>query len=280
MDEKIRSGEIRYTQDGKKIKRRTYLKDAKGLPPSNLWVDLDKTGHNRQAKYELMEIFQTENSKEVFATPKPEKFLSTILQIASDKDSIILDSFAGSGTTGHAVLKQNAEDGGNRKFILVEMEENIATDITAERIRRVSEGYTDAKGNPVEGLGGGFQFCRLSEHSLFDEVGEIREEVRFAELAEFVWLCETGTGFTGAADGPLLGVHKGRAIYLLYNGILKDRTDVGGNVLNSRTLAVLPETPEAETRVVYGTRCRFAPERLDALGMEFKQLPYQLRNRT
>jgi site-specific DNA-methyltransferase (adenine-specific)/adenine-specific DNA-methyltransferase len=239
-----------------------------------------EVGHTQEAKKELMELVDFDTSDDVFVTPKPTRLIERILQIASDKDSLILDSFAGSGTTGHAVLKQNAADGGNRRFTLVEMEAGIAEKITAERIRRVSEGYTDAKDNEVEGLGGGFQFCRLSEHSLFDEVGEIREQVRFAELAEFVWLCETGTGFTGSADGPLLGVHKGRAIYLLYNGILKDRTDVGGNVLNSRTLAVLPETPEAETRVVYGTRCRFAPERLEELGMEFKQLPYQLRNRT
>lgn len=78
----------------------------------------------------------------------------------------------------------------------------------------------------------------------------------------------------------MLGVHRGRAIYLLYNGILKDRTDVGGNVLNARTLEVLPSVPPGTERVVYGTRCRFAPERLEALGIEFKQLPYQLRVRT
>jgi len=249
-------------------------KIQEGSMPVSL-LKYDVVGHTDEAAKELRALVP-----EVKFTPKPTRLIMHLLKIASDKDSLILDSFAGSGTTGHAVLKQNAADGGTRRFILVEMEEGIAKNITAERIRRVTEGYTDAKGKVVEGLGGGFQFCRLSEHSLFDEWGEIRESVRFAELAEFVWLCETGAGFTGAAAGPLLGIHRGRAIYLLYNGILKDRTDVGGNVLNSRTLEVLPPVPPGTERVVYGTRCRFAPEKLEELGMEFKQLPYQLRVRT
>jgi len=258
---------------------RHALKNADGVVPQTWWPHLF-AGHTDSARKDLRQVLHDINSISDFSTPKPTLLIERILQIASDKDSLILDSFAGSGTTGHAVLKQNAADGGTRRFILVEMEEGIAKNITAERIRRVAEGYTDAKGKAVEGLGGGFQFCRLSEHSLFDEWGEIRESVRFAELAEFVWLCETGAGFTGAAEGPLLGIHRGRAIYLLYNGILKDRTDVGGNVLNSRTLEVLPPVPPGTERVVYGTRCRFAPEKLEELGMEFKQLPYQLRVRT
>ncbi|EQD75373.1 DNA methylase N-4/N-6 domain protein, partial [mine drainage metagenome] len=116
--------------------------------------------------------------------------------MATDKDSLILDSFAGSGTTGHAVLKQNAEDGGQRRFILVEMDAAIARDVTAERVRRVAQGYTNAKGEPVAGLGGGFQFCRLSAEPLFDADGQIRRDVRFAQLAEFVWFVETGSGYT------------------------------------------------------------------------------------
>jgi adenine-specific DNA-methyltransferase len=73
---------------------------------------------------------------------------------------------------------------------------------------------------------------------------------------------------------PLLGIHQGRAIYLLYNGILKDRGDLGGNVLNKRTLAVLP--PHEGERVIYGARSRFDRSKLARLGIEFKQLPYEL----
>ncbi|MDF7801917.1 site-specific DNA-methyltransferase, partial [Pontiellaceae bacterium B1224] len=171
------------------IKR--YLSEVGDLVPRTIWSKED-AGSNRTSKNEMRSIFPDTES---FDTPKPTRLIQRILQIASDKDSIILDSFAGSGTTGHAVLKQNAADGGNRKFILVEMEEQIASEITAERVRRVAAGYTDAKGNEVPGLGSGFQFCRLSAEPLFNEFGDIRDDVTFAELADFVWFAETGTGY-------------------------------------------------------------------------------------
>ena len=217
-----------------------------------------------------------------FDTPKPTRLIQRILQIASDKDSLILDSFAGSGTTAHAVLKQNAEDGGNRRFILVEMDEAIARDVTAERVRRVVGGYVNAKGEAVPGLGGGFQFCTLGK-PLFDARGRIDPEVCFAELARFVWFAETGMGRplrrrrADAPDtaSPLLGVHEGRAIYLLYNGILKDRSIEGGNVLTTPLLDALP--PHAGPKVIYAARSAIAEPRLRALGIVFKQLPYRLR---
>ncbi|TSE34566.1 DNA methylase [Tepidimonas fonticaldi] len=205
----------------------------------------------------------------------PTRLIQRILQIATDKDSLILDSFAGSGTTAHAVLKQNAEDGGNRRFILVEMDANIAQNVTAERVRRVAQGYTNAKGQAVEGLGGGFQFCRLSTEPLFDANGQIRSDVSFAQLAEFVWFAETGTGYTGQADSPLLGVHEGRAIYLLYNGILKDKSVAGGNVLTGAVLDVLP--PFAGPKVIYAAACRLGGARLAREGITFKQTPYALQ---
>ncbi len=136
-----------------------------------------------------------------FQTPKPVGLLQRILQIATDKDSLILDSFAGSGTTGHAVLKQNSVDGGTRRFILVEMDGAIAKDVTAERVRRVSQGYTNSKGQNVEGLGGGFQYCRLSTEPVFEAGGPIRKDVTFAQLAEFVWFIETGVGMRNAECG-------------------------------------------------------------------------------
>ena len=89
----------------------------------------------------------------------------------------ILDSFAGSGTTAHAVLKQNSEDGGNRKFLLVEMDENVSHNITFPRVKRITEGYIKANGESVPGLGGGFQFCKLSAESVFTAEGQIRPDV-------------------------------------------------------------------------------------------------------
>lgn len=120
MAEKIASGEIRFTPDGKGIRRRTYLADMEGLPPSSLWTDLERTGHNRQAKYELTKLIP----EDVFDTPKPVKLLKYILQVGSvDSDAIVLDFFAGSSTTAHAVMQLNAEDGGRRRFIMVQLPE-------------------------------------------------------------------------------------------------------------------------------------------------------------
>ncbi|MCC5842744.1 MAG: site-specific DNA-methyltransferase [Verrucomicrobia bacterium] len=247
-----------------------FLSEVEGFVPWTWWPH-DEVGHTDEAKKEIRAIFGTQTA---FDTPKPTRLLQRIIQIATDKGDMILDSFAGSGTTGHAVLKQNAEDGGTRKFILVEMEENIARDITAERVRRVSAGYADAKGKVVAGLGGGFQFCRLSGEPLFNEFGDIREDVTFAQLADFVWFSETGLGYTGDGTSPLLGVHEGRGIYLLFNGILGDRRPQGGNILTRPVLDGLPvhEGP----KVIYAAASRLGASALQREQIVFKQTPYAI----
>jgi site-specific DNA-methyltransferase (adenine-specific)/adenine-specific DNA-methyltransferase len=191
----------------------------------------------------------------------------------SGPEDIILDSFAGSGTTGHAVLKQNAEDGGNRRFILVEMDGDIAQNVTVQRLRRVIDGYANAKGEAVPGLGGGFQFCRLSEEPLFTASGQIRSDVTFAQLADFVWFQETGTGHAGKGDSPLLGVHEGKAVYLLYNGILKDKSVEGGNVLTRTVYQSLPE--HDGPKIIYAAAC-WGDDWLRHEAITFKQTPYAL----
>lgn len=208
-----------------------------------------------------------------FPFPKPVDLIRYIISMIEGNDFLVLDSFAGSGTVGHAVLKQNIEHGGNRRFILVEMDEHIAQNVTAERVKRVASGYTNAKGQAVDGLGGGFQFCRLSAEPLFDADGQIRRDVRFAQLAEFVWFAETGTGYVGTADSPLLGVHEGRAIYLLYNGILKDKSIAGGNVLTGPVFDRL--SPFAGPKVIYAAANRMGA-RAAREGITFKQTPYAL----
>jgi site-specific DNA-methyltransferase (adenine-specific)/adenine-specific DNA-methyltransferase len=264
-------GRIYWGKDGKSktptIKR--FLSEVRdGMPPINFW-DHKFAAHTDIANQELKDLF----GEKSFPTPKPSLLVQRILQIATDKGSLILDSFAGSGTTAHAVLKQNAEDGGNRRFILVEMDDNIGQNVTRERVRRVAEGYTNAKGEAVAGLGGGFQFCRLSAEPLFDAEGQIRRDVTFAQLAEFVWFAETGTGYTGPADSPLLGVHEGRATYLLYNGILKDRSIAGGNVLTGPVFNALPKF--AGPKVIYAAANRMGA-RTAREGITFKQTPYAL----
>jgi site-specific DNA-methyltransferase (adenine-specific)/adenine-specific DNA-methyltransferase len=257
------------------IKR--FLHEVKdGRVPQTMWFYRD-VGHTQEGKKELLELVDFATSDDVFITPKPTRLIQQILRIASDKDSIILDSFAGSGTTGHAVLKQNAEDGGTRRFIQVEMLPGIAEEITAGRTTRVMTGYTNAKGKAVDGLGGGYQFCRLSVEPLFDAAGQIRSDVSFAQLAEFVWFAETGTGLStekhGQADSPLLGVHEGRAIYLLYNGILKDKSIAGGNVLTGPVFDLLPKFDGP--KVIYAAASRMGG-RLGREGITFKQTPYAL----
>jgi site-specific DNA-methyltransferase (adenine-specific)/adenine-specific DNA-methyltransferase len=212
-----------------------------------------------------------------FAFPKPAGLVSYLISMVADKSATILDSFAGSGTTGHAVLNLNKADGGNRKFILVELETKIAQDITAERVKRIAQGYANAKGEKVEGLGGGFRFCELGE-KMFDESGKIRDTVRFADLARHVYFTETGEPLPRERVGksPLLGITaSGVAVYLLYNGILKDKTVDGGNVLTNATLALLPT--HAGPRVIYAAGCRFSRERQKREQITFKQTPYAIR---
>ena len=274
FDRLNQEGRIWWGESGNNMPRlKRYLSDVKdGVVPQTMWFYKD-VGHTQEAKKELLELVDFNTSDDVFITPKPTRLIQRILQIATDKDSIVLDSFAGSGTTGHAVLKQNIEDGGNRRFIQVEMLPEVASTITAGRAKRAITGYTNAKGQTVEGLGSGFQFCRLSADPLFDADGQIRSDVKFAQLAEFVWFAETGTGFTGTADSPLLGVHEGRAIYLLYNGILKDKSVGGGNVLTGPVFDVLPKF--AGPKVIYAAANRMG-SRAAREGITFKQTPYAL----
>lgn len=212
----------------------------------------------------------------VFPNPKDHEILSKLIQYVTndDKNCLVLDSFGGSGSTAHSVLALNSQDGGNRKFLLVEMNEEIAQNLTAERVRRVSQGYVNAKGMTVAGLASGFQFCKLSAEPLFTPQGQIRGDVSFAQLAEFVWFAETGTGHLGSAASPLLGEHEGRAIYLLYNGILKDKSLGGGNVLTSQVYDIVP--PFDGPKTIYAAACRLGAPRLQREQIVFKQTPYAL----
>lgn len=236
--------------------------------PSNILSVLRGFGTTERMRGELRRMGIS------FNYPKPVELISYLLKIgAEDPNSLILDSFAGSGTTGHATLWRNKEDGGTRQFILVEMNDGVAKSITAKRNNLVCSGYVDTKKAKIQGLGGGFQFCCLSAEPLFDANGQIRSDVKFAQLAEFVWFAETGTGFTGTADSPLLGVHEGRGIYLLYNGILKDKSIAGGNVLTGPVFDVLPKF--AGPKVIYAAANRMGG-RAAREGITFKQTPYAL----
>ena len=303
-------------------RRKRFLSEvSRGIVPTTWWPK-DMFGDNQAAKRELRMLFPA--VADIFATPKPVELLQRIFQIATNPDDLILDSFAGSGTTGHAVLQLNAQSslvgtgstpsqtssapsgtGWNpslpRRFILVEMEPKIARDITAERVKRVALGYTNAKGEKVEGLGGGFRFCELGE-PLFDQHGQIRASVTFAALARHVYFTETGEPLPGpvAADvsrltskpdakgsesqltlaatkreSPFLGVYRGVGIYLLFNGILADKSANGGNILTRAVLAKLPKFDGP--KVIYAAGCLLGRERLQAERITFRQTPYAIK---
>jgi site-specific DNA-methyltransferase (adenine-specific)/adenine-specific DNA-methyltransferase len=169
-----------------------------------------------------------------------------------------------------------APDKEARRFILVEMEPEIAPRITAERVRRVAQGYKNAKGDEVAGLGGGFRYCRLGE-PLFDEAGQIRTSVTFGELARHVYFTETGEPLPRerVPNTPLLGVCRGVAIYLLYNGILGDKSVNGGNVLTRGILAKLP--PFDGPKVIYCAGCLLGTERRQAEQLVIRQTPYEIK---
>jgi len=228
----------------------------------------------KQAQVSVKLLRKIFDGRKVFQNPKDHEVIMRLIRYVTAPDSLILDSFSGSGTTGHAVLQLNKEEkGSNRRFILIEMESTICREVTAERLRRVINGYGDQAP-----LGGGFRFCTLGE-PLFNEMGTIRESVKFPELAAHIFFTETGSPIPRKVGGetPLLGVHAGRAIYLLFNGVLGDKRPQGGNVLTREVVAGLP--PHDGPRVVYGESCRIGQTRLRQENITFKQVPYDVQVR-
>jgi adenine-specific DNA-methyltransferase len=273
-------GRIWWGKGGRAIPQiKRFLTEVKqGIVPQTLWK-YDDVGHTQEAKKELVSIVQFGSSDDVFITPKPVRLMRRILEIGADSDSLVLDSFAGSGTFGHAVLEANLEDGGSRRFIMVEMDSDISRAVTVQRLKKVIEGYTpltqQESAEPVAGLGGGFRFCELGD-SLFSEVGVVRRNVSFQELAAHVFFTETGGPLPGRqSQTALLGVHQEEAIYLLYNGILGDRKPDGGNILTAAVLDTLPS--HAGPKVIYAEGCRLGESRLAKEKIVFKQIPYQIK---
>ena len=193
MQEKIASGEIRFTEDETNIRRRTYLCDMEGLPPSSLWTDLEQTGHNRQAKYELLKLMP----EDVFDTPKPVRLIKFIINLVKDsQDAIIMDFFSGSGTTADAVMQCNAEDGGHRKFVMIQLPEDLdiglakaandkkqviknaialcdkngvphyLSEVAKERIRRAGAKIKDENGLMAQDLDIGFRVLKLDSSNM------------------------------------------------------------------------------------------------------------------
>ena len=158
----IQEGRVFFGKTGKgrpQLKR--YLSEVqRGVVPLTIWP-YEEVGHTDSARKLIKDLFYDRN--EPFDNPKSVGLVDRILRLSTGPKDIILDSFAGSGTTAHAVLALNKEDGGNRKFILIECEDYADT-TTAERVRRVIKGIPDARDKSLkEGLGGSFTYCELGE---------------------------------------------------------------------------------------------------------------------
>lgn len=260
--EAIADGRIWLGESGNNAPRKkTYLYEKdRGLTPETIWF-ASEVSTNEMAKNELKQIFSETTP---FATPKPHEVVERIIQIASDPDSIILDSFAGSGTTAHAVLNMNKADGGNRKFILVEMMD-YADSITAERVKRVIDGYGEDK-KAVEGTGGNFSYYELGPVLLLPD-GNLNEEVGTQKIREYVYYMETKEPMTveQPADEPyFMGLCRNTAYYFYYE---RERV----TTLDHAFLATIQTKAEGYT--IYADLCAIPPEILRKHNVTFKKIP-------
>ena len=221
---------------------------------------------SRQAKAEVKEILGQSSPLE---TIKPVLLLETILRIATRKGDLVLDSFAGSATTAHAVMKLNAEDEGNRRFILVEMDPTVATTVTVERAKRVARGYTNLDGEAIPGLGSDFCYCRLGS-PLFRGNGSLNNDLTPDTLARHLYFTEFGEPLRipPPPNGGLIGTYGDTALHLLWDAD-------GPGFLDATTLRALP--PWEGEHVVYGEGCAVPVSVLQDHRVSFRQIPYRVR---
>jgi adenine-specific DNA-methyltransferase len=260
MNEAIKDKRIWFGESGNNVPRiKTYLNaKERGLVPETIWF-ASEVSTNEAAKVELKQIF---GGRAAFETPKPWQLIERVLQVASDKDSIILDSFAGSGATAHAVLNLNKEDGGNRKVILIEMED-YAEHVTAERVKRVMQGFA---GQP--GTGGSFDYLTLGE-PVFTDGGELNERAGLPGLRQYIYYAETKQALPPLAEAEadnaaFLALHDDTAYYFHYE---PDAV----TTLSHDFLATM--RTRAGQYIIYADNCLLPAEFLTQHGIIFKKIP-------
>lgn len=326
LQELIEDNCISFGKEGDSVPRfKRFLSEVKdGITQKTIWYR-SEVGDNQAAKKEVKEILP----ERIFDTPKPIRLIERIIKTATEphENHIIMDSFAGSGTTGHAVLSQNRKDGGNRKFILIEMEE-YAKDITTERMRRVVLGYeysgiiktpliepikitaskllnmkfmtelneeaarliqsTGEEYEKIEkvfidntlsingiksvkermrGLGGGFQYCELSE-PLLDDFGLLSEHVTFDMLAKHIYFTEFGIALTKnqiSKENNYAGKFKETALFIYFE-----------KKFNLTELNKILEK-NSEKYLIFADTWSISPELLAQHNIEVKQLPLEIR---
>ena len=268
-------GRIWWGGNGDSMPRlKRFLAEVKeGVVPQTLWFHKD-VGNTQEAKKELVSTLDFERSEDVFNTVKPTRLIRRILQIATDPDSIILDSFAGSGTTAHAVLAQNHEDGGNRRFILVECEDYADT-ITAERVRRVIKGVPNAKDDALKaGLGGTFSYFELGRPMRQESLLDGSSLPPWEKLAAYIFFTATGQEFDPVEtnrESGLIGRTASHDVFLLYE------PDVDKLKNLALTLPVARALPTGSRRKLIFSPTKYLDrEFLHKYRIDFQQLPFQI----
>ena len=280
ITEMIASGEIIFGRDGQSTpQRKRYLRDVRsGLTWPTIWKT-DKHSNfptNRDGSTALTQVFGAPSE---FDTPKPVGLIDRILRIATGPNDIVLDSFAGSGTTAHAVLSLNKEDGGNRKFILVECEDYADT-ITAERVRRVINGVENAKDETLRnGLGGSFTYCTLGEP--IDEEGMLTGETlpTYEALADYIAYTATGNALTAIAEQEdyCFGETDDLRFYLIYEPTLQFLESNRSALDGERADQIAKACKETGKKAyVYAPQKFISQKELTDMGITFCQLPYNI----
>jgi len=226
-----------------------------GEPLTSLWDDI------------LSNNLHNEGGVDFPKGKKPEALIKRCLELATNPGDLVLDSFLGSGTTAAVAHKMH------RRYIGIEMGEHARTHCAA-RLKKVIEGEQGGISKAINWQGGGgFRFYTLGA-ALFAADGTIHPDIKFAHLAAYLWFFETRTPWTGKGDSPLLGIHNGTAYYLLYNGILKDNTTAGGNILTASLLRQLPA--HEGKKVIYALGSRLSADWLAANGIQYRHIPHQI----
>lgn len=228
-----------------------------GITIPTIWDS--KSFYTAKGTEQINNIFEV---KTAFTYAKPLDLICEIFGRISCKDDFILDSFAGSGTTAHAVLNMNKDDGGNRKFILVEMMD-YAENITAERIKRVIQGYGEGK-KAVEGTGGNFSYYELGEPLLISNC--LNEAVSVEKIREYVWFMETKSPYVSVTgnDPYYLGQHNHIGYYFYYEPQKVTVLDYG-------FLATITEKNDGT--IIYADRCSIGEDKLSQMGIIFRKIP-------
>ena len=267
MDQMLRDGRILFGPDENKIiEIKLYAQEYKAKLPSVIELD------TRLGAYELRDIFSS--SRRVFEFPKPSQLIREILSFAADGDSIVLDSFAGSGTTAQAVLALNKEDGGNRRFVLVECED-YADSLTAERVRRVANGVPQAKDKALRaGLGGRFSYFKLGAPMLQESLLDGSNLPDYEKLAGYLFFTATGEEHDPAAirkDDWFIGRSRHYDVFLLYEQDIEKLKDM------ALTLDLARKLPNSERPKLVFAPCKYLDrEFLQKCRITFQQLPFQI----